>query len=375
MQNVNPFHPPIIRVPPLRIRSRSYVAGASRRVLCAAAVLCLAILGNVAGCQDQAEVELAVWSEFLEPQEVAPHLEVLSQNRATLYLAIQPDDLGDELASLIRDARALDVDVHAWLQLPDMGIWVNERSAEAFAVFAIQYVEWADSAGVSPRWMIFDLEPPFEVAESLTDAIETGGLLAATDILEGNLDSTAFDAATEVLARLVDQLHARDIQTTAVILPWIIDDLSDGDSDLADAFETPLQNIAWDRISAILYRPTFAEFFGTPLSPGFVSSYATSLRQRFGDRVEIALGNIGDEGLFVGSGYVQTARIVEDLTAVRSAGGNRVSLFSLDGMVSTGGPSRWLNAATAPRPFQSQIDFRTALIRSGLGLFDRILDQ
>lgn len=327
------------------------------------------------GCQRQPPPELAVWSEFLPPSEVAPHLPELAAHRATLYLAIRPDSLGDDLADLIREARTSGVDVQAWLQLPEMGIWVNEQSAAAFARFAFDYLAWADGQRITPQWIIFDLEPPLSLADALTETVASDGVLAATDLLAANRDPQAFDVATGVLAQLVDDLHARDVRAGAVILPWIIDDLSDGDTDLADAFDTPLLGIDWDRISAILYRPTFAEFFGTPLSPGFVSSYTSSLRRHFGDKVEIALGNIGDAGLFVGTGYTDTRRIVEDLTAVRAAGANRISLFSLDGMLMTGGPQRWLEAATSDTVWQSQIDLRVALIRTGLGLFDRTLDN
>lgn len=346
------------------------------RPLCVVKLIAVALLGALsAGCQNQPPPEIAVWSEFLPPALVMPHIETLAAKNATLYIAVRPDELNDELADLIRQANAAGVAVHPWLQLPDMGIWVNEFSAAAFAVFAFEYLDWADARGLTPHWLIFDLEPPFELSETLAATVESLGLLAAVDLLQANHDPATFDAATDVLKSMVDDLHARDVRATAVILPWIIDDLSDGDRDIADAFETPLEGIDWDRISAILYRPTFARFFDMPLSPGFVSSYASTLRSRYGDRVEIALGNIGDEGLLVGDGYTDTARITEDLTAIRTVGVNRISLFSLDGMIGTGGPARWMDAATSPTIIQSQIDLRVAVIRTGFGIFDRILDD
>lgn len=337
------------------------------------AVVALSVV--VWGCQNQPPPDVAVWSEFLPPAEVLPHIAALAEKNVTLYIAVRPEELTDELANLIAAANAAGVEVHPWLQLPDMGIWVNELSAASFAVFAFDYLAWAETHGVSPKWLIFDLEPPFELSETLAETVESMGLLAAIDLLQANRDPSAFAAATDVLNRLVDDLHARDVRATAVILPWIIDDLSDGDRDIADAFDTPLEGIAWDRISAILYRPTFARFFDMQLSPGFVSSYASTLRGRYGDRIEIALGNIGDAGLLVGDGYTDTARITEDLTAIRTVGVDRISLFSLDGMLTSGGPARWLDAATSPTVAQSQLDLRVALIRTGFGVFDRILDE
>jgi len=334
----------------------------------------LLIVGLAAtGCFNDPVSELAVWSEFLPPQEVSGQLPALARFEADLYLAVQPDDLGEDLLALLREAKTQNVGVRLWPQLPDLGVWINETNAVEFGVYVFELLEWMAANDVSVDWIIFDLEPSFEYAEQLRGTLGEEGLAGVLDLLAAHRVPEDFEAARRTIAEIVEQLHSVDVRAMAVTLPWTIDDLADSDADLQDIFDTPLVGIGWDKISVMAYRPWFSDFVGASLSPGFVGSYAESIAALFGDRAQVAIGNISSPGLLLPQGYSDPFDVTRDVAAARSAGVADVSLYSLDGMVLAGGAERWLAAASGPTLALNQADLPTVLMRQVFGLLDRAL--
>ena len=326
------------------------------------------------GCFNDPVSELAVWSEFLPPQEVRGQLPALARFEADLYLAVQPDDLGEGLLALLREAETQNVGVRLWPQVPDLGIWVNETNAVEFGVFVFELLEWVAANDVTVEWIIFDLEPSFEYAEQLRGTLGEEGLAAVLDLLAAHRTPEDFEMARGIIAEIVEQLHSVDVRAMAVTLPWTIDDLADSDADLQDIFDTPLAGIEWDKVSVMAYRPWFSDFLGAPLSPGFVGSYAESVAARFADRAQVAIGNISSPGLLLPQGYSDPFEVTLDVSAARSAGITDVSLYSLDGMVLAGGAERWLAAASGPTLALNQPDLLTLLMRQVFAVFDQAQD-
>jgi hypothetical protein len=326
------------------------------------------------GCLYEPPAELGVWSEFLPPAEVGAHVPVLAQFDAELYLAVRPEDLNDELWALLRETAAAGVAVRPWLQLPEHGVWLNEWNISEFSEFARQFLDGVVENDLAIDWLIFDLEPGLVYAEALRNAAAAGGLEALLDLVAAHRDVEEFETASTRLRELVDELHARDVRVMVATLPWTIDDLGDSDTDFQDVFDTPLADVPWDQVSVMVYRPVFAELFGVPLSPGYVASYARSVRAAFGPNAQVAIGNISTPGRLVPPGYADPVAVRLDVSAARSTGIDSVSVFSLDGMVVAGGPERWLAAAAAPTPRLWLPDPVTGLIRSVLNWLDRAAD-
>jgi len=252
--------------------------------------------------------------------------------------------------------------------MPDEGVWLNEHNIAAFGEFAHRFLDHAAAAGVPIDWLIFDIEPPFDLAESLS--ADSNDPLALIAQLVEQADAAAFSSATAELKNLVAGLQGRGVRVMAVILPWIVDDLRDGDNDLQDLFNTPFAEVPWDEVSVIVYRPTLGQLFGVPLPPEFVGRYAQDARRLFGPRASLALGNVGSPGLLVAPGYEDPPPLLADAAAAALAGVNRVSIYALEGMIEQGGLRRWLLALTTPPPllpglFAPQVDALRALIAAG----------
>lgn len=327
-------------------------------------------LGIFAGCVNESPSELAVWSEFLPYEQVHEQLDTLSASSCDLYLRVRPADLGEGLWTLLEGADARGVEVRLWLQLPDEGTWLNEHNVALFGEFALLVLDRAHANGLNIDWLIFDLEPELAYAEMLRSTATRGDLGALLQLLAEHRDVRAFEAATGALRSLTGALHTRGVSVMVTTLPWTIDDLVDGDPDLQDVFDTPLNDVAWDQVAVMAYRPVFADMFGLSLSPGYVASYARSAREAFGPTAQVAIGNIGTPGLLVPRGYTDPLDVYLDVSAARSAGIGSISMFSLDGMVTQGGAEPWLNAGTTPTPRCIQPDPATYLLRGALHWLD-----
>lgn len=336
-------------------------------------LIVVAICAAVGGCINSPPAEVGVWSEFLPYGEVQAELATLVAYDADLYVAVTPDTLGDALWELCNAARAAGVDVRLWLQLPAQGVWLNEENIGDFVRFTGTVLDAAVTAGVPVEWLIFDLEPALAYAETLRDTIARDPA-ALLSLLGEHRDPAAFVAAQGELRALVDTLHDRDVQVMAVTLPWIVDDLLDGDVDIQDIFDTPLAGLPWDQVCVMVYRPTFAEMLGVELCPGFVGSYAATVREIYGPGAQVAIGNVGQPGLLVAPGYAEPAQLAADVAAARSAGVTSISVYALDGMVAVGDVAAWLAAVAGETPRVIDTDPLTGLLRQVIGWLDRAAD-
>jgi hypothetical protein len=335
----------------------------------------LGVLLLASGCQDDPTGSRAVWSERVPLEDVRDHIATLARHNAELYLAVRPEDLGGELRELIRDANSSGVAVRPWLQLPDTGLWLNERNAVAFRDFASAYADWAEQNGVPTEWVVFDLEPSFDFADQVLALVGEGQLGAALDLAVAQFNPPDYAEARAEIAAMVADLHDRGIRCMAVTLPWVIDDLRDDDTDLQDISNIPVTGIDWDRVSIMVYRTTVTGQLDRAISPGYVASYARDIVALFGDRGAVAIGTIGSAGFLTDSGYVIPVELSLDVQAAASAGIHDISIFSLDGMVEVGDPDAWLEAAWQPTLGYAFPDLIVAIIRQYIFELDHSLNN
>lgn len=316
---------------------------------------------------------VGVWSEFVPSREAQRHLPALAAHGAELYLALREGELDEDTWALLAASREAGVPVRAWLQIPDAGTWLNETNIGDFRRFSDRLLTDAAGRGLSPEWIILDIEPALMLGEALRRAATSGDLPSLVELLADQYDPAAFAQAARELAGMVDELHVRGVRVMAVTLPWVVDDAVDEDTDIQDLLNMPVRGVDWDEVSVIVYRPVLEEYLGgVSLSSSVVQRYAIAAQRYFGNRVELALGNIGSPGLLVPAGYTDPADLTADLAAARSAAITRVSVFSQDGMIEQGGVSRWLDAMA--RPTQPSYALWSAVdpIRRMIELADRV---
>lgn len=317
------------------------------------------------------ETDRGAYAEFVEFDALELELPTLVDTQTALVLGIRPDDVGTgALESLLLAARRHGVPVRAWLLLDDDdGYWPGEGNLEAYDRHVQAFWRWNRGGELGVQWLQVDIEPPLPVSTELAAAVEAGNLADALPVLLANRDAEAFARSQRAWADAVAGWQHQGMKVAVVALPYVLDDLGDGDTELQDLFDSPVSDIAWDEVGFMVYQ----NLFGTPaarLGPALVASYAASAVEHFDDRAAIALGTIGTIGKNTSSaGYDDRDALQADVDAAAGVGVQRVQLLGIDGMRTRGGVSSWLDGLTATARMvepSAEVDDARALI----GLLD-----
>ncbi len=295
------------------------------------------------------ETDRGAYAEFVDFDELELELPTLVDTQTALFVGIRPGDVGSgALESLLLGARRHGVPVRAWLLLDDAdGYWPGEGNLEAYDRHVQDFWRWNRGGELGVQWLQVDMEPPLPVSNELARAIEDGNLAAALPVLLANRDAEAFAASQRAWADAVAGWQHQGMKVAVVALPYVLDDLADGDTELQDLFDSPVADIAWDEVGFMVYQT----LFGTPqarLGPALVASYGATAVEHFDDRAAVALGTIGSIGKNTASvGYDDREALQADLDAAAGVGVERLQLFGIDGMRTRGGVSMWLDGLAA----------------------------
>ncbi len=309
----------------------------------------------------------ALWSEFLDDGEVEAQLPWVAAQGADLYLAVRQDRIGDAgLASLIR---ACDGGVRIWLLLSDEdGYWPNEHNVAATRDAVMRLADWRDAEQLPFDWVTFDLEMSLERTREIADLIATEGAIAAVDAMKAGRDPDAFVAHKAEMTALVADVQARGLRVAAVTYPMVLDDGGDGDTDIEDELDVPVFDVGYDEVSFMVYQSLLYDLSGEWHDEDVIYSYATTARELLGDRAAIALGIVGSVGIEpVAMPYPDADALVADRAAARGAGVDRVSVYSLDGMIEQSSPDAWMVQAPPTEPRGTDGEFLRQLV---VGLLD-----
>jgi hypothetical protein len=197
-----------------------------------------------------------------------------------------------------------------------------------------------------------------------------GDYLAVLEILAANRDRERFAASCLRMRQIVDDLHARGYLVQATTYPFILDDQLDGDPDLQDIAEVPLDGADWDIRGFTPYTTAYADDLGVPIGPYFVFDYARTARELFGAAAAIAVGIVDVDAL---PGYTSPDQLAADVAAAKAAGVRRIDVYHLLGMVENGEFDAWADALLA-EPAEPPIEAAVVLMRAAIGLADDLLD-
>lgn len=297
--------------------------------------------------------------------EIAGHPEI------AICLAIRAEQSqSDELRSLLLAAAREGVPIIAWLLLSEEeGYWFSEENLEAARTQTYAFLDWIEEGQIPLEWLMLDMEMSLEKTRKLEEGDLNGVIIP---MLQANLDPEAFASATQAYAEFVGDLKQRGYKVSAAAYPFILDDLLDEDSEIQDAFNTPIEGVGFDEIYFMAYRTSFANLLGMMPGPYIVYEYAMEAKAAFGNRGVIGLGIIGDIGQISDEGYTEPEQLAEDIAAARAGGNERVFIFSLDGMNAVGPLDEWLQLKST-EPSEPETDKASTDTREILALLDEIL--
>ncbi|MDB4974245.1 MAG: hypothetical protein JWN48_2586 [Myxococcaceae bacterium] len=340
-----------------------------RLIPCALLALSLGLWGaSTASAQAKAGYGYTA-AEFMSDAEAATAFPTLAAQKVGLALPFPSSDLGAPTRlALVRQAAELGVEIRPWLLLPnDDGYWPNSTNAALFDSAARRLVEVWAAAGLKPTTFIVDMEMPLARTQrfaQLAAALDTDALAS---FLKAGIDRAQYASATKTYKDLVDYLHGKGWRVQITTLTQMVDDYDDFDDGLRQAFNVPLEGIAWDEVNVQVYRTLNSlvlQSTAGPTTSYFVYDYASRARRIWGARTSVSLGctDPGDLAPTAPS-YSNGAQLREDVDAAAAAGiaRNLVGVYQLRGMVRRPPLSQWFPARSliALPPFPDLPTFLT----------------
>lgn len=292
--------------------------------------------------------KLRVYCETLPYEDVTrPRtIALLRRHELEIVLAVRPWQRAElpHVARVLRDAGVL---VSVWPMLADdEGRWASAQNASAFVRFVRDTADELTAAGVAPREILLDLEPPFTHARALAAKVGSrangGGPSPRRET-----SVRAMDAAEADLAAAVADLHARGIATASAVWPLVALD-PPGQKGWQALLGTPVDALATGRVSVMIYtsilegwsRGTIRRRDATAL----LAAASVRVARRWGPGAGVSLGCVGPGALMDEPTYRDPGELAEDAALARAAGCHDLSLFDLGGVLAREPAEAWLDA-------------------------------
>lgn len=293
---------------------------------------------------------LRIYSETLPFEEVTrpATLALLARYGLEIVLAVRPWQLAElpRVAATLRDAG---LSLAIWPMLSDdEGRWASAENAASFARFVRETVSALDGSAGPAREVLLDLEPPFAQARALA----TRGVAGARPRM---VPAALFDSSSAELAHLVAELHARGIETSSAVWPLVALD-APGEHAWQSLLGTPVDALATSRVSVMMYTSILEGWsrgaLGRRHAAALLAAATSRAVRRWGPRAGMSVGCVGTGAFEDEPVYRDPTELADDVTIVRAAGCDDLSLFDLGGVLSRAPAEAWLDAFVhgSPRP-------------------------
>jgi hypothetical protein len=237
------------------------------------------------------------------------------------------------------------------------GRWANAENAPSFVRFVHDTLDALDAAGVTPREVLFDLEPPFAHTRALAVGAgsESEGTMASRARALFGLGAArphtatgkAMRSASEALGAAVAELHARGIGTASAVWPLVALD-PPGERQWQALLGTPVDALATTRVSVMMYTSILEGWSRGAVrrrdAKALLAGASARALRRWGEGAGISLGCVGTGALLDEPVYRDPSELAEDVTLARAAGVHDLSLFDLGGVLAREPAEAWLDA-------------------------------
>ena len=295
--------------------------------------------------------ETLPYEDVTRPRTIA----LLRRHELELVLAVRPWQLA-ELPGVARVLADAGVIVSVWPMLSDdEGRWASAHNAESFVSFVRATTDALDAAGVPPREVLLDLEPPFAHARALavSGGSDREGIVGGARVILGlgaeprGPSAGAMDSASKALAAAVLELHGRGIATASAVWPLVALD-PPGERGWQALLGTPVDALATERVSVMMYTSILEGWSRGALrrrdATALLAAASTRVARRWGDRAGMSIGCVGTGALVDEPIYRDPSELAEDSALARAGGCHDLSLFDLGGVLGREPAEAWLDA-------------------------------
>jgi hypothetical protein len=217
---------------------------------------------------------------------------------------------------------------------------VSAGNAAAFSAFVERLCD-----ALAPGEIVLDLEPPIEAMRA-----SMASRARHAHLLPPGADPASFRAARAGIAALAARLHARGIAVSAAIAPPIVFDPK-GASPWQERLGTPVDGVAWDHVSPMLYTSIIEGWsrgiLGRADTRAILAAACAASAARFPGRGGASLGAVGTGAFGDEPTYRDAAELADDVAIARAAGLDDLALFELGGVLRRPPAEAWLEAFVA----------------------------
>ena len=288
-------------------------------------------------------------SDLVRPRTIA----LLARYGLEVVLAVRPwDERGlPDVARTLRDAG---VPLSIWPMLSDdQGRWASVHNAAEFGRLTLSVCDALETAGARPRDVLFDLEPPFAQARSLAAVAarsRNGEGLARLAVVGGGMarpPARSFEAASQALARTVEEIHARGITSSMAVWPLVALD-PPGEKGWQSLLGTPVDALAAGHVSVMMYTSILEGWSRGTLrrrdTTALLAAATVRTVRRWGGKAGISLGCVGTGAFEDEPIYRDPSELAEDAAVARASGCDQLTLFDLGGVLAREPAEAWLEA-------------------------------
>ncbi|MCS7212872.1 MAG: hypothetical protein NZ927_01400 [Candidatus Calescibacterium sp.] len=304
--------------------------------------------------KNQRNFKFFALAEFLPYQEFELIYPELKKLDIEMILAVREGEIDSE--SLRR------MKFRAWPVLKkEKGYWLSVWTADDFYKLVEEVLN-----KINVEWISLDFEPTWQITTNLSFSGSLNQFVAS--ITQLNPTDEIYNSGKQKIQEIVDLIHSRGKKVMCVFLPFIADDLLDGDQDISRIFGIYVPPNC-DEYSFMLYTTimkTFGEKYGFKFERPeyFVYVYSKDIYNMFGEKSAIDVGLVGED-LFGNKGYNSPEELRKDISAGLAAGIKNFHVWALDNMKKDGKweVSQWLDIRYI-EPVEPQEDEAVLRIRN-----------
>ncbi len=257
-----------------------------------------------------------IWCETVPPETLAAPATVALLRRYAVdpILAVWPSTVTAAGTALARFADA-GLRPALWPMLADAdGRWIGAANADLFCAFAERLLRELGATEI-----VLDLEPPIDaVRQTLASSAVNAHVLPAS------ATPAAFRAARVRIGELANRVRARGAAVSAAVALPVLFDRPGGSAGWQARLGTPVDGIAWDHVSPMLYTSIVEGWSRGLLARADVRAVlawsCSASARRFGPRAGASLGAVGT-GAFGDEPTLRSPAELEDDVGVALACG------------------------------------------------------
>lgn len=279
---------------------------------------------------------------MLPPRALARALKPLGDRGIEVIAAVRGEELRD-VPELLRACDGEGVRCGLWPMLDDRaGRWPSLANAAPFAHFAHRVLDAAESAPRGPD-LAFDLEPPIDVVSRVLSSARTTRHPPA-------LRHARWDEAVALFEGIARRVRARGGAAVAAVVPMCLYDPGPSGG-WQRVMGTPVDDIAWDHATAMLYTSIFEGWSRRALrrehARALLVDGCRRVIARFGERGGVSLGAVDAGALGDEPTYRDPDELADDVALCAREGVADITLFDYAGVLRRAPAAGWLDALTA----------------------------